>query len=73
LTLVDAHGRSVITTQAGPTHLVQAGDGTLYAVQGQQATPLVPDPISDAQVASLKQVGELDGDIPVDLTVGPLP
>jgi hypothetical protein len=52
--------------------VIQAANGTRYVVQGQRATRPLPDPISHDRLASLNQVGELDGDIPADLLVGPI-
>jgi len=43
--------------------VVQSSDGTLYLVQGASAWTLAPDPISDADLAGLNPVGEIDGSI----------
>jgi hypothetical protein len=63
------------TPTSGPARIVLLDDGTsdpephLYVVQGQNTWPLVPDDISDQDVADLSQLthaGELDGDIPAE-------
>jgi len=53
--------------QSGPPHVVQASDGSLYLVGAQSAWTLVPDQISDDDLAALTKAGELDGVIPADI------
>jgi hypothetical protein len=53
--------------QTAPVSVVQASDGTLYVVQGNSAWRLVPDQISDSDLAALSQTGEIDGTLPQSL------
>jgi hypothetical protein len=57
--------------QAFPVRVVQAGDGTLYLVQGGNAWPLVPDAMSDEDLAALSVGDEVDGTIPSELLTLP--
>jgi hypothetical protein len=52
-----------------PVREVQGSDGTLYIVQGTNSWTLVPDQISDADVAALNPGGEIDGTFPNELFV----
>lgn len=58
-----------VTAVAQPTQprVVQSSDGTLYLVQGGSAWPLLPDQISDDDLAALNLGGEVDGIIPPSL------
>jgi hypothetical protein len=57
-----------------PPTLGQGSDGTLYIVDESSAWSLVPDPISDAELASLNVGDEIaDGSITLDLTGGTAP
>jgi hypothetical protein len=47
--------------------VVQSGDGSLYLVQGANVWPLVPDPIDDAELATLSLGAEVDGTLPASL------
>jgi hypothetical protein len=57
---------SVVAQPAQP-RVVQSGDGTLYLVQGGNAWPLVPDQISDEDLAVLNLGDEVDGALPANL------
>lgn len=57
----------IVGPQPGPPQVVQASDGGLYIVSGQNSWTLVPDQISDSDLAALDQSGELDGVIPAEL------
>jgi hypothetical protein len=52
-------------TPGAPTLLqvVEGGDGAFYIEQGDNAWTLVPTPISDADLAALNQIGEVDRQI----------
>jgi hypothetical protein len=59
-----------------PQMIVQGSDGTLYLVHGVAAWPLVPDQITDSDLAALNLGSEIDGTIPSGLGSGvaaPLP
>jgi WD40 repeat protein len=70
----ELHG-ALVVTQPGPAKLVRLDDGTdvlkLYLVQGQSAWPVLPDQLTDDQVASQSKTqhsaGQLNGDIPAEL------
>lgn len=51
--------------QAISLRVVQGSDGTLYLVQAGHGWTLVPDQISDSDLAALTPSGEIDGTIPV--------
>jgi hypothetical protein len=53
--------------QTAPMRVVQGSDGTLYLVQAGNAWTLVPDQISDADLAALNLSGEVDGTVPGQL------
>ena len=53
--------------QVAPVRVVQGSDGTLYLVQAGKSWTLVPDQISDADLAALNLSGEVDGTVPVQL------
>src|SRR3981081_806666 len=53
--------------QTAPVRIVQGSDGTLYLVQAGNSWTLVPDQISDADLAALNLSGEVDGTIPAQL------
>ena len=57
------------TAQPAPVQVVQGSDGTLYVVQGSNSWTLVPDQISDADVATLSPSGEIDGILPSELLI----
>jgi len=60
--------------QSAPVRVVQGSDGTLYMVQAGNSWTLVPDQISDANLAALNLSGEVDGTIPAQfLASGPAP
>jgi hypothetical protein len=63
----------IVGAQPGPLHVVQTSDGILFAVNAQNAWTLVPDQISDSDLAGLDQSGEIDGVIPAELLGGPPP
>ncbi|MBV9601719.1 MAG: hypothetical protein JOZ87_33340 [Chloroflexi bacterium] len=50
--------------QSSPLNVVQSSDGTLYLEQGSNAWTMVPNSISDSDLAALTPSGELDGAIP---------
>jgi hypothetical protein len=50
--------------QAAPVRIVRGNDGTLYLVQEGKSWTLVPDPISDSDLATLTSRGKFDGAIP---------
>ncbi len=50
--------------QDGPVRIVQSSDHTLYLVQGASSWMLVPDQITDSDLAALTPRGELNGIIP---------
>ncbi|MBV9171392.1 MAG: hypothetical protein JOZ81_15045 [Chloroflexi bacterium] len=60
VSLVAGLALSALAQQA-PVQVVQASDGTLYVVQGSNAWTLIPNQISDSDLAALNNVGELDG------------
>jgi hypothetical protein len=61
---------TAVAAQPSPLSVVQGSDGTLYLVPGGgNAWTIVPNPISDADLASLTPSGELDGAIP-DASLG---
>jgi hypothetical protein len=66
------HGFLVIALP-GPAQVDQGPDATLYLVQGQQASMLVPDQISDAAAAGFTLVGEVDGTLPEQLLPSDVP
>jgi hypothetical protein len=47
-----------VHAQSSMWHIVQADDGTVYAVVGDQRFTLEPDPISDAKLAQLNDAGD---------------
>jgi hypothetical protein len=53
--------------QTAPVRVVQGSDGTLYLVQAGNSWTLVPDQISDADLAALNLSGEADGTVPAQL------
>jgi hypothetical protein len=53
--------------QTAPVRVVQGSDGTLYLVQAGNSWTLVPDQISDADLAALNLSGEVDGTLPAQL------
>jgi hypothetical protein len=53
--------------QTAPMRVVQGSDGTLYLVQAGNSWTLVPDQISDADLAALNLSGEVDGTVPAQL------
>jgi hypothetical protein len=53
--------------QTAPVRVVQGSDGTLYLVQAGNSWTLVPDQISDSDLAALNLSGEVDGAIPAQL------
>jgi hypothetical protein len=53
--------------QTAPVRVVQSSDGTLYLVQAGNSWTLVPDQISDSDLAALTLNGEVDGTIPSQL------
>lgn len=55
------------SAQPAPVQVIQGSDGTLYLVQGSNAWTLVPDPISEDELAGLSPSGELDAAIPSPL------
>lgn len=59
--------------QQSPLRVGQGSDGTLYLVQGGNSWTLVPDQLSDSDVAGLNPSGEVDGVIPNQFLVGPEP
>src|SRR5207249_810926 len=62
-----------VSAQAVPVRVVQGSDGTLYLVQGGSAWLLVPDQLSDADLANLTLGGEVDGAIPSEWLAAPAP
>jgi hypothetical protein len=66
-----------LAAPAAPASLqvAQGSDGSLYIVRGSGVWALVPAPISDADLAGLTQVGEVDGVILAEnlLLVAPSP
>jgi branched-chain amino acid transport system substrate-binding protein len=52
------------TAQPAPVQVIQSSDGTVYLAQGTNAWTMVPNAISDAELAGLTPSGELDGAIP---------
>ena len=52
--------------QVVPVRVVQSGEGALYLVRDGIAWPLVPESISDADLAALVLGGEVDGALPAD-------
>jgi Bacterial Ig domain len=59
--------------QPAPVRVVQGSDGTLYVLQGSTSWTLVPDQISDADVAALAPVGEIDGSLPSEVLMAQAP
>src|SRR5450631_99545 len=59
--------------QPAPVRVVQGSDGTLYVLQGSSSWTLVPDQISDADVAALAPIGEIDGSLPSDVLTAQAP
>lgn len=55
---------TTVIAQSSPLIVVQSTDGTLFLEQGSNAWTMVPNPISDAELAALTPSGELDGAIP---------
>jgi|SRR5579864_299402 len=53
--------------QTAPVRVVQGSDGTLYLVQAGNSWTLVPDQISDSDLAGLTPSGEVDGTVPAQL------
>jgi hypothetical protein len=53
--------------QTAPVRVVQGSDGTLYLVQAGNSWTLVPDQISDADLAALNLSGEVAGTVPTQL------
>ena len=66
-----AHLAVATAAQPTPTRVVQAVDGTLFLVQGDSSWVLVPDQISDEELAVLAPAGEIDGTIPDGLLTAP--
>ncbi len=60
---------STAAAQAAGLSVVQSSDGTLYLQQGNNAWTIVPNVISDSDLAGLTASGELDGTIPAALLV----
>ena len=70
--LVISFWTTPVTAQpSSPLSVVQATDGTLYLEQGTNVWTLVPDQISDADLAALTPSGELDGAIPAPFLGSP--
>jgi hypothetical protein len=59
--------------QPTPLRAVQGSDGTLYLVQGSNSWTLVPDQLSDSDLATFNPSGEIDGLLPDRLLVSPPP
>jgi hypothetical protein len=59
--------------QTAPLRVVQGNDGTLYLVQAGNSWTLVPDQISDSDLAGLTPSGEIDGTIPAQLVASAPP
>jgi len=59
--------------QTAPVRVVQGSDGTLYVVQGNGYWTLVPDQISDADLAALTPSGAINGTLPNELLVAQAP
>jgi hypothetical protein len=53
--------------QTAPLRVVQGSDGALYLVQANNSWTVVPDQISDSDLAALTPSGEIDGTIPAQL------
>jgi hypothetical protein len=52
-----------------PVRVVQGSDGTLFVIQGSSSWMLVPDQVSDSDIATLNLGGEIDGTFPKDMFV----
>src|ERR1700694_222076 len=65
--LVAALAAVTAIAQTAPVRVVQGSDGTLYLVQAGNSWTLVPDQISDADLAALNLSGEVDGTVPAQL------
>jgi hypothetical protein len=61
------------TAQTAPTHLVQGGDGTLYVVSGSTRYAVSPDAISDEDLATLNDGGNLGSQLTLPSTPAPTP
>jgi hypothetical protein len=59
--------------QAAPLRVVRANNGTLYLVQEGKLWKLVPDPISDSDLATLQSRGKFVGAIPAQFQVAAQP
>jgi hypothetical protein len=55
--------------QGAPLRIVRAGNGTLYLVQEGKSWTLVPDRISDSELATLTPRGRFNGAIPAQFQV----
>jgi hypothetical protein len=55
--------------QSSPVRVAQGSDGSLYVVQGNNSWKLVPDQISDSDLAALSPSGEIDGTLPNELLI----
>lgn len=60
-----------VSAQTSPVQVVQSSDGTLYLAQGPDAWTIVPDPISDDDLAALVPSGDLSGAIPAPFLGAP--
>jgi hypothetical protein len=59
--------------QAAPLRIVQASNGTLYLVQAGKSWTLVPERISDSDLAALRPRGKFVGAIPAQFQVAAQP
>jgi hypothetical protein len=59
--------------QAAPLRVVRASNGTLYLVQEGKSWTLVPDRISDSELATLTPRGRFNGAIPAQFQVAAQP
>ena len=63
---------ALLVTRSGaqtvPLRLVQGSDGSLYLVQGGSRWLIVPDQVSDEELAALVLDGEIDGTLPGEIT-----
>ncbi len=62
---------SAAVAQSSTLTVVQSSDNTLYLEQGSNAWSIVPNSISDSDLAALTPSGELDGVIPAALLGSP--
>ncbi len=68
--LIAAFASSAVAQPAPlPVRVGQGSDGTLYVLQGGNSWTLVPDQLSDSEVATLNPGGEIDGTFPNQLFV----